>query len=479
LLGNVAVNAALSILMADVSSGLVGFLLSTAIIVIFGEIIPQASCSRYALYIGAKTIPLTKMFIFILYPLAKPVSMGLDYALGEEAATVHSNMELMKMLQIHVEKDALDDEAGTIMTNAMQFKEKKVSEVMTPIDKVKMISVNDHLDFATVSDLFKSGYSRVPVYNRDRNDIVGLLLTKDLIVVDPEESITVRSMMNFFGRTPHKAWPDHKLGDMLKLFKQGRGHLALVHNVNKNEEAGGDPFYEVVGIVTLEDIIEEILGSEILDETDMFIHVEQSDKIDRETFDFARLRLLDSSHANELSADEVRAVTAHLMANVDAFSQPLVETGAPMDKDTVKMLVENSYVLTLKKGQKQKAMSRKSSMEMLYRRNKVDTFCTLILSGKMEILAGREGFVSEAGPWSCLASDALTTEQGKYTPDFSARVATDKVRCLRFNRTEFQKAVLETTRRASEVTEVENALDQAAAEAGDVVVNVNLEEKAE
>ena len=73
LLGNVAVNALLSILLADLTSGLVGFLASTILIVIFGEILPQASCSRYALFIGAKAVPIVKVIMVFLYVFAKPI----------------------------------------------------------------------------------------------------------------------------------------------------------------------------------------------------------------------------------------------------------------------------------------------------------------------------------------------------------------------------------------------------------------------
>merc|ERR1719258_488108 len=67
LLGNVAVNSALSILMADLADGLVGFLVSTALIVIFGEILPQAACSRYALQVGSATVPVVKVLMIIFY----------------------------------------------------------------------------------------------------------------------------------------------------------------------------------------------------------------------------------------------------------------------------------------------------------------------------------------------------------------------------------------------------------------------------
>ena len=88
LLGNVAVNAMLSILIAEITSGMIGFAVSTIFIVIFGEIIPQATFSRHALYVGANTIPIVKAFIVLMYVAAKPLAMVLDRVLGEELGTV-------------------------------------------------------------------------------------------------------------------------------------------------------------------------------------------------------------------------------------------------------------------------------------------------------------------------------------------------------------------------------------------------------
>ena len=90
LLGNVAVNSGLSILLGDLTSGIVGLLVSTAIITVFGEIIPQALCSRYSLFVGAHTTWLIYFFIFVTFPISFPISAILDKVLGEEVGNVLS-----------------------------------------------------------------------------------------------------------------------------------------------------------------------------------------------------------------------------------------------------------------------------------------------------------------------------------------------------------------------------------------------------
>ena len=107
LIGNVAVNSALSILLADKTSGITGFFVSTSIITVFGEIVPQALCSRYALEIGAKTIWIVWPLMWIMAVIAFPIAFLLDKLLGEELGTVYTNKELQKLVDIHAELEGI------------------------------------------------------------------------------------------------------------------------------------------------------------------------------------------------------------------------------------------------------------------------------------------------------------------------------------------------------------------------------------
>ena len=202
-------------------------------------------------------------------------------------------------------------------------------EQMTPLDKVFMLEMNDQLDFPTISRIFKEGFSRIPVFDRlkddGRGDVVGLLLTKDLILIDPDESISVRNMMQFFGRGVHTLREEDTLGKVLQKFKTGYlngvGHLAVIRARHETKTPSGAKFYELKGIVTLEDIIEEILQDEIIDETDQFIHIERQDKVHRRDFDFSQMKLFDTRLGeHRLDDDQINAAAAHLILNVETFA---------------------------------------------------------------------------------------------------------------------------------------------------------------
>lgn len=103
LLGNVLVNATLTILLDDLTSGLIAVVVSTVAIVIFGEIVPQAVCSRHGLAVGARTVWITKIFMAITFPLSWPISVILNKVLGEEIGNVYNRERLKELIRVSFE----------------------------------------------------------------------------------------------------------------------------------------------------------------------------------------------------------------------------------------------------------------------------------------------------------------------------------------------------------------------------------------
>lgn len=274
LLGNVIVNETLPVFLSDFGGGIAAVLTSTLLIVVFGEIVPQSICARYGLAIGAFCAPMVHITMLILAPIAWPTAKLLDWCLGEEHGTTYRKAELKTFVSLHqqIGTEHLHEDEVTIIRAVLELNDKTVRDVMTPIEDVFIMSSDTILDEEGVAKLVRSGYSRVPIHEPGKKDaIVGMLLVKNLIQYDPEDAQAVSS----FHLTPlPEASTDLTLLDCLNYFQQGRSHMILVSN-HPGESRGA------LGVVTLEDVIEEMIGEEIVDETDIYVDVHNKIKVVR------------------------------------------------------------------------------------------------------------------------------------------------------------------------------------------------------
>ena len=263
LFGNVLVNVIIPMLLDSIpgANGIWAVIGSTFGIVVFGEIIPQAICSRHGLAVGAKTIIITKFFMLLTSPLSWPISKLLDLMLGEELGTVYDRNRLLELLKVTGAQTDLKPDEVNILTGALVLQEKKVEDIMTPLGDCYMLALQAVLDFDTISEIKDKGYSRIPVYDDDESNVVHILLAKDLLFIDPDDKKPLAEVCGFY-KTPFiMAEKERPLNKMLDEFKTGeKGHLAIVK---------GDEDQGAIGLVTLEDIIEEIIQAEIVDETDI------------------------------------------------------------------------------------------------------------------------------------------------------------------------------------------------------------------
>jgi metal transporter CNNM len=255
LLGNVAVNSAISLTMSSVASGLIAGVVSTVLIFIFGEVIPQALFSKHAFAVGARTTWLVRIFMFIMWPIAKPLSMILDMIFGKGLTERYDKSELELILDDHVE-NSIDSDEKRIMVGAMNFSDKTTIDVITPVNVLFALECNTIVDESVINQIKDQNYSRIPVYEGERDNIIGVLFAKNLLGYDPKEKLAVKDLCVKGGVIC--VGEDYPLDSLLNMFIKSKKHISFIYN----------QFHTLTGIVTLEDIIETILSIEILDEGD-------------------------------------------------------------------------------------------------------------------------------------------------------------------------------------------------------------------
>lgn len=258
LLGNVAVNAMLSVFLSSIAGGVIAAIVATVLIFLFGEIIPQAAFARHAKRVGSAAAPVVRVLMLLMSPVTWPIATLLDRFLGNEMPAVYSKSEIMALISEHEDSEhsPIDADEERIVHGALQFSHTTVAEVMTPKERVTRFDINQTLNDHFYEQVAEEGYSRFPIYSGTEDNIVGILFTKDLLVED--EHITIGETDDAFEHKTLKVLPTDTLDTVLaRMLKQGQ-HMAMVKTPGKQFQ----------GVITLEDIIEEIIQQEIEDEDD-------------------------------------------------------------------------------------------------------------------------------------------------------------------------------------------------------------------
>lgn len=247
-----------------------------------------------------------------MFIVAWPVAKLLDLILGENHGMVYRRAELKELIDFHSKQAQhggdLSIDAVTIMRGALDLQEKKVKNSMTYIDDVFMLHSKTTLDRSNIQRIVESGHSRIPIYDYvddeasraeveqghysevgQRRKIIGCLLAKNLLLIDPDDNVPLSKVS--INHIP-SVQDDLPLFDILNIFQEGRSHLAIVVNSppppmvastttrSSSETIVDDSIVphlwsdeemarlEPIGIITLEDVLEELIQEPIWDETD-------------------------------------------------------------------------------------------------------------------------------------------------------------------------------------------------------------------
>ncbi|SIR36297.1 hemolysin family protein [Pontibacter lucknowensis] len=237
----------------------ISFAIITVLHIVFGELAPKSlAIQRSEATTLAITLPLRffyylfRPFIWLLNGFANLVlrSMGIRPVHGSE---VHSPEELRLLFEQSAEGGLLVDSQHELLENVFEFNERMVKQIMVP--RTRMVAIDVNIPEPELMELiFEEGYSRLPVYDGSIDNIVGVLYVKDILsLMRLGEPIIIEKLM----RPAYFVPETKKIPRLLQQFQRRHMHMAIV-----TDEFGG-----VSGIVTIEDIIEELVG-EIQDEYD-------------------------------------------------------------------------------------------------------------------------------------------------------------------------------------------------------------------
>ena len=229
--------------------------ITTVVILVFGEVSPKSIAKESAETVAMLSAPLLRTFIYILSPanfLFRQWKKLLSCIFKSQDNKGITEEELLTIVQEAEADGGIDKEEGSLIRSAIEFNELEAIDILTP--RVDVIGVSVALSKPEIAKVFaKTGYSRLPVYEKDMDNVVGILNIKDLIVAPHGTQFEIRKIM----RKPYYVYEHKNISELFKeMQKQSQG-IAIVL----------DEYGSTAGMITTEDLLEEIVG-EIRDEYD-------------------------------------------------------------------------------------------------------------------------------------------------------------------------------------------------------------------
>jgi putative hemolysin len=230
-------------------------LVTTVLVLIFGEITPKSLAKEKPELVAMYTTPILQVLNLLFRPLTFLFSLWkklLSLVFNFEDKQSITQEELITLVDEAQNEGGINSHEGELIRSAIEFNDLDVAEILTP--RVKIVAVNQEASTDEISSIFIShGFSRLPVYNKTIDNIIGVIHEKDFYAMMYHENKDLRAIIKSI------VWitPQMKISELLRLLQQAKSHIAAVV-----DEYGG-----TLGIVTLEDILEELVG-EIWDEHD-------------------------------------------------------------------------------------------------------------------------------------------------------------------------------------------------------------------
>jgi len=337
LIGNNIVNIGASALATSIAVKVIGpsgvgivTIVMTVLVLIFGEITPKSIAKLNSEKVALKVSKPINIIVKVFKPLVAiftAISNIFIKLLGGDPKTTEpfiTEEELKTMVGVSEEEGVLEDVEKEMIFNVFEFADSQVKDVM--VQRVDIVAVDVNATYDEVINIIQTEqFSRLPVYNENIDDVIGILNVKDLIMASKaEENFKVSDYM----REPYYTFEYKKISELFKEMKKSRNHIAVVL-----DEYGGN-----VGIVTIEDLIEEVVGEiedEYDDEADSDIIVVKEDEyiVDGS----ARLDYIGDLIGVTMESEEFDSVGGLVIGELGRFPEPNEEVRV----NNIKFIVED------------------------------------------------------------------------------------------------------------------------------------------
>ncbi|KAL7676782.1 hypothetical protein ACOME3_003032 [Neoechinorhynchus agilis] len=434
LICNTAFNAVNTVLLESLVEGLAASIIATIMITIFGEIVPQAIGSRFAIRLGAVTAPFTAIMMIITSIVSWPMGKLLDFVLGKQPPAAYPREKVQVLLREQV--PGVKDYETAMISGLLGLESKNAKNHMRRLNDVFMVDYDAILDENLYIQICESGYSRIPVYKGERPNIVGVLHIKDLSLLGTYGHSTVGSVCDEFKLPFARCRGDTNMNNLLLSIKEAKSHMVIVHDEN-NPHTNFAIAYRCIAI---EDIIEELLAFDILDEFDKSDEEKNKRLTSRRTL--VRVR--------ESLSIQLKAAAFRLMRTLEPFGED------EMAEHILSELIEECYFVTVH-----------GYNTTLYKYKKPADYFILIISGRAIVELPEEGIHTEAGPFTYFGLHALippnldedsqslsllsNRQQILYFPEFSL-YTTEKTGYIKIDKFQWIKACRVTPSKYTNLT---------------------------
>jgi len=275
---------------------IINVIVVTSLLLIFGEMVPKIAAAKNARKLATSVAPTIKVLMVIFKPLSMLLvgsTKLIDRRLAKRNASVLSVSDLATAVDLTT-ADETPSEERSMLRGIATFGEKEVSDIMQP--RIRLFAIKHNTKYSHLLELIvEHGFSRIPVYGDDFDDIKGILYVKDLLPYFEKNDFEWQNLLRPAFFVPE----NKKINDLFQDFRAKKIHIAIVV-----DEYGGTS-----GLVTMEDVLEEIVG-DISDEFDAVTENKYCRKIDDKTYIFqAQISLVDFCKVfkiNDLYFDDVK-----------------------------------------------------------------------------------------------------------------------------------------------------------------------------